>query len=346
MLKLLKRFPVIAKESGAYYSFPTLVKRGDTLFLAVRNAVVDEREAHGREGVISVYRASVTDLEYWQPIPFDSNFDVDERWDLDAILSSVGGQLYLQSRKYKHDSYNETFFSQLSLDEAAQRLLEIERGSLASVQPFLSASYGHLVRGEDGALLLPAYGGLSESGITSPLLFHSYDDGASWQLRAVVANSDSLARYLNEYSMHHLGGKQWLALIRDNHKPSILWQSHSDDDGFSWGELTDSGLRGHAPMLCGTASGIVAIYRDLSGPTPGIGFAYKAKGHDQWESAGISRNYEGALYNGGYGDLVNLGENRLFAAYYVADADESPWIEGAILAWDDQTEPKMEFGIA
>lgn len=337
MLKVLKRFPVIAKKSGVYHSFPTLVKRRETLLLAVRSAMVDESEAHGREGVISLYRASVTDLEHWQPIRFDSNFDMDNRWELDAILSSVGDQLYLQSRKYKHDSYNETFFSQLSFDETAQRLLEVERHSLASAQPALSASYGHLMRGDDGALLLPAYGGLSESGITSPLLFHSYDNGASWQLRAVVANSDSLDRYLNEYSMQHLGEKQWLALIRDNHKPSILWQSHSDDDGFSWSELTDSGLRGHAPMLCGTDSGIAAIYRDLSGPTPGVGFAYKTKGHDQWQSADVSRNYEGALYNGGYGDLVALGGNRLFATYYVADADESPWIEGVILAWDDQT---------
>ncbi|VAW87633.1 hypothetical protein MNBD_GAMMA18-57 [hydrothermal vent metagenome] len=60
----------------------------------------------------------------------------------------------------------------------------------------------------------------------------------------------------------------------------------------------------------------------------------------------MGRNYEGALYNGGYGDLVALGENHLFAAYYVADADESPWIEGAILAWDDQAGTRVEFGKA
>ncbi len=338
MLKVLKRFPVIVKKSGGYYSFPTLVKRGDTLFLAVRSATVDENEAHGREGIVSVYRASVTELEHWQPIRFDSTFDTDERWGLDAILSLVEDKLYLQSRKYKRDSYNEPFFSQLLFDETTERLREVERGSLASLQPILSASYGHLVRGDDGALLLPAYGGLSESGITSPLLFHSYDDGANWQLRAVIANSDSLGKYLNEYSMHNLGGKQWLALIRDNHKPSILWQTCSDDDGFSWSELTDSSLRGHAPMLCGTDAGVVAIYRDLSGLTPGVGFACKTDDEDRWKSTNISREYEGALYNGGYGDLVDLGENRLLAIYYVADADNSPWIEGAILEWRDGSE--------
>ena len=68
MLKVLKRFPVIAKKSGVYHSFPTLVRRGETLLLAVRSAMVDESEAHGREGMISLYRASVTDLEHWQPI--------------------------------------------------------------------------------------------------------------------------------------------------------------------------------------------------------------------------------------------------------------------------------------
>ncbi len=334
MLKVLKRFPLIPKKTGCYYSFPTLAAVAGELLMAVRVATVDEEEPHGRAGGVTLYKAPLENLEQWQPVSFDSA--TGERWEIDAILSTVDDQLYLQSRHYRHDLYNEVFFSRLSRGAMPQSWREVDRRALSSLQPCLSASYGHLVRAADGALLLPAYGGLSESGLTSPLLFHSYDDGANWQLRSVIANSDSLGRYLNEYSMHPLGGKQWLALIRDNHKPSILWQTRSDDDGFSWGELTDSGLRGHAPMLCAVAGGVVAIYRELSISTPGIGFAYKTEDSDQWVNAAINRDYSGALYNGGYGDVVALADNRLFAAYYVADGDQSPWIEGAVLAWGDE----------
>ncbi len=334
MLKVLKRFPLIPKKTGFYYSFPTLTVVADELFMALRVATVDEDEPHGRAGVVSLYKATVGNLQQWQPVRFDAG--TDERWEIDAILSVVDDELYLQTRQYRHERYNEVFFSRLSRAETSPSLCEAERRSLSSLQPCLSASYGHLVGAADGALLLPAYGGLSESGITSPLLFHSYDGGKEWQLRAVVANSDRLGQYLNEYAMLNLGGKRWLALMRDNHKPWVLWQLYSEDDGFSWSELQDSGLRGHAPMLCAVEGGVVAIYRELSTSTPGIGFAYKAEGSDPWVNAAINRDYSGALYNGGYGDVLALADNRLFAAYYVADDDQSPWIEGAILAWGDE----------
>lgn len=334
MLKVLKRFPLIQKNPGSYYSFPTLAVVAGELFMALRVATVDEDEPHGREGGVVLYEATAENLQQWQPVRFDAS--ADERWEIDAILSVVDDELYLQTRQYRQDRYNEVFLSRLFRSEIPQGLCELERRSLSSLQPCLSASYGHLVRAADGALLLPAYGGLSESGITSPLLFHSYNGGEEWQLRAVVADSDRLGKYLNEYSMLNLGGKRWLALMRDNHKPWVLWQLYSEDDGFSWSELQDSGLRGHAPMLCAVEGGVVAIYRELSTSTPGIGFAYKARGDDQWVNAAISRDYSGALYNGGYGDVVALADNRLFAAYYVADDDQSPWIEGAILAWGDE----------
>ncbi|MCF6218367.1 MAG: glycoside hydrolase [Gammaproteobacteria bacterium] len=331
MLKVLKRFPLIPKKPGFYYSFPTLAVVAGELFMAVRVATVDEDEPHGRAGVVSLYKTTAESLEQWPSVRLDSV--TGERWEIDAILSAVDDELYLQSRHYRQDFYNKVFFSRLSQGETPPSLREVDRRALSSLQPCLSASYGHLVRAADGALLLPAYGGLSKSGITSPLLFHSYNGGVDWQLRAVLADSDLLEKYLNEYSMLNLGGKRWLALMRDNHKPSILWQLYSEDDGFSWSELTDSGLRGHAPMLCAVAGGVVAIYRELSPSTHGIGFAYRVEGSDQWVNAAISRDYSGALYNGGYGDVVALAGNRLFAAYYVADGDQSPWIEGAVLSW-------------
>jgi len=328
-ISIEKQFSIIPKIKGEYHSFPTVVKEGNQLLMAVRSAKVDVDQPHGREGEVRLYHSTVDAPEAWQQVPLE--FVNNGEWELDAILSSAGGQLRLVSRHFRHEVYNDCFLSNFKLEDLAKDKLLLEKMPIQIEEMNLAAIYGHLQQAADGALLLPLYGLLPGSGqITSPGLYHSYDKGKSWSLRSILVDSGQVGKYLNELSMVQLAEGEWLGLVRDNHDPCNMCQLRSVDDGYSW-ELKESGLYGHAPMLCKTPMGVVAIYRDVGRLEASVSIAHFDRGLDQWSHLGVVRSYSGNRYNGGYGDVVSLGANRIFVLYYLSDEDESPWVEGAVV---------------
>ena len=81
-------------------------------------------------------------------------------------------------------------------------------------------------------------------------------------------------------------------------------------------------------------AGHLVIYRDLSEPNPGVSIGLSTDRGLSWERAGRLAAYSGGIYDGGYGDLVQLDANRFLAVYYLCDEDNSPWIEGCIFSID------------
>ena len=89
-------------------------------------------------------------------------------------------------------------------------------------------------------------------------------------------------------------------------------------------------LCGHAPMILDSESGHghLVVYRDLAGHEPGLAIGLSMDRGLSWKQAGRLISYGGSIYDGGYGDLVQLEKNRYLAVYYLCDEDNSPWIEG------------------
>ena len=328
-IKIEKQFSLIAKRKGEYHSFPTVARTGEQLLIAVRSALVDRSQPHGREGRVRLYRSTVAAPEQWQQVPveFCNTWD----WELDAIVSTVDDEFFLRTRQYRYKQCNDSYVSCFKPEALEQKPLLLNKMAVKPEGMNLSATYGHLQRAADGALLLPLYGGVPSGAAASPLLYHSYDHGESWSLRAVVADSKQTERSLNEFSMVRLEGEGWMALVRDNNEPHALCEIRSSDDGFHWGKVKETALLGHAPMLCQTEYGVAAIYRDLEEEKPAVSVALLDRESGEWSRLGVVQRYSGNAYNGGYGDLAYLGEGRLLAVYYLSDEDESPWIDVALL---------------
>jgi hypothetical protein len=78
--------------------------------------------------------------------------------------------------------------------------------------------------------------------------------------------------------------------------------------------------------------GHLAVYRDLSESKPGVAIGMSLDQGVSWQRIARLAAYSGSIYDGGYGDLVQLEGNRYLAVYYLGDRDASPWIEGAIFS--------------
>jgi hypothetical protein len=80
--------------------------------------------------------------------------------------------------------------------------------------------------------------------------------------------------------------------------------------------------------------GHLAIYRDLAEPESGVAIGVSLDNGLSWKRIARLASYKGSIYDGGYGDLVQLEENRYLAVYYLCDQDASPWIDGCIFSID------------
>ncbi|UCF92615.1 MAG: exo-alpha-sialidase [Desulfobacterales bacterium] len=125
-------------------------------------------------------------------------------------------------------------------------------------------------------------------------------------------------------------------MIRSETPPFFLYRSETPDDGRSWSAPQRTDLKGHAPMIIETepARHLLVLYRDLSQKTPGIGIGYSSDGGHNWQRLGSLAVYAGSIYDGGYGDLIQLEGNRFLAVYYLCDQDASPWIQGTLFILD------------
>lgn len=325
-LKIDNRFTILEKQKGHYHSFPTLVRQQNQLWLACRSGSVSKHQAHGDDGKVVLFSADVTRPDRWkhhgslfEPSPDGT------RNELDAILSAPEQNLiFLATRDYVWKKRNDVYLSR------GQTPILTHRTLLTEISDHYVICFGHIRKTVGGGLLMPGYCGFSDEPVGTPVLLVSGDRGETWAFRSKVASSTAAGTRLTEYSLGYLGNTGWVALVRNETRPFNLYRTESRDDGRSWSNPKKTELCGHAPMILDSESGHghLAIYRDLSGSEPGVAIGLSMDKGLSWKQAGRLTSYSGNIYDGGYGDLVQLEANRYLAVYYLCDEDNSPWIEG------------------
>ncbi len=332
-----ERFIVIPKEPGRYHSFPTLMRFGESLWLAFRSARVDQHQMHGFDGVIRLFCANVTEPACWQDCGVIFKPGNDSSNEIDAILSgSLGKHIFLATRDYDRSRKSTAFFSRWNPKDFKKSYSEIRlsgRKPLTQLSDMEITCFAHIQETTTGQLLMPGYGLLASDKGPSPLLLASDDGGESWTLLSVLASSDKEGTLLTEFSLANMGDRKWFALLRNETPPCNIMYIQSNDDCRTWSSISPTGLIGHAPMVLKTANGeFLVLYRDLSEDYPGIGIGISTHGGPCWKRIGCLASYHGDIYDGGYGDIVALNESDFLAVYYLCDEDASPWIEGAIFS--------------
>ena len=330
-----RQFTVSRKEKGMYHAFPTVIRVGDDLWLAYRSGKANNRAVHGLEGKVMLIRSSIADPSMWE----DAVELFAEGNELDAVISGPFNEIVFLGTRTQSPGYaGKCFLSRWQASDIFPQKEDKKMGRqhLHNISDTRITCFGHIRRTEQNTLLLPGYGRVhSEESVHSPLLLFSEDEGKSWSLRSIVASSEKTGTTLSEFSLAYLENDTWVALIRNEMPPYPLMLARSTDDGRTWSDIEPTALAGHAPMLLELESGrILVVYRDLSKDIPGISMGMGTDFGRQWHYLARFSNYEGSIYDGGYSDIVSLGNNRFLAVYYICDADASPWIEGTVFYLD------------
>lgn len=329
-MNIEQRFVVIKKKLGRYHGFPTLVRQGRKLWLACRSGTASPHQAHGIQGKVLLFSADLSTPGQWKaqgslfvpPTGSTGN-------ELDAILSMPEPDLFfLATRDYERNVRNDVYLSR------GHQAALTERQLLTNLSDHYAICFGHIRRTFTGELLMPGYCGFSDEPSGTPVLLVSKNRGRTWSLRSKVANSTKVGTRLTEYSIGYLGKTSWTALIRNETPPFHLYRTESDDDGRSWTFPKKTKLCGHAPMIldCEAVGGHLVLYRDLSETDPGVAIGTSSNKGVSWKRIGRLVSYSGGIYDGGYGDLVQLDQKRILAVYYICDEDASPWIEGCVFS--------------
>ncbi|WP_372679946.1 sialidase family protein [Desulfosarcina sp.] len=332
-LKIENRFAILEKKKGQYHSFPTLVRQENQLWMACRSGSVSGSQAHGVDGRVLLFSADVARPDRWishgplfEPSPEGS------RNELDAILSAPEqGLIFLATRDYEWPARNDVYLSMGQTPVLTHRTL------LTDISDQYAICFGHVRQTVSGDLLMPGYCGLPDEPSGTPVLLASGDRGNTWTFRSKVASSARVGTRLTEYSLGSLGNSSWTALLRNETPPFNLYRTESHDDGQSWSNPEKTDLCGHAPMILDSESarGHLVIYRDLAGAGPGVAIGLSMDKGWAWNRVGLLSSYTGSIYDGGYGDLVQLEANRYLAVYYLCDEDAAPWVEGCVFSLEE-----------
>lgn len=222
-LDVHERFIVVPKEPGSYHSFPTLIRSGETLWMACRSAKVDQHQIHGFDGIARLFCADVTEPTFWQDCGVIFQLGNDSSNEIDAILSgSLGKHIFLATRDYDRSRKSTTFFSRWNLKDFKKSHSEIRlsgRKPLTQLSDTEITCFGHIQETTTGRLLMPGYGLLVADEKPSPLLLASDDGGESWTLLSVLACSDEEDTLLTEFSLGNIEDRKWLALVRNETPP-------------------------------------------------------------------------------------------------------------------------------
>lgn len=247
---------------------------------------------------------------------------------LSRLPDAYSELIFLATRDYEYKRRNDVYLSIGRSPILTQRTL------LTTISDQYAICFGHIRGAANGDLLMPGYCGFNDEPVGTPVVLVSEDRGKTWKFRGKVASSTDVGTRLTEYSLGYLGKKRWFTLIRNETPPFHLYHSETNDDGRTWSFPEKTELYGHAPMILDLAHvhGHLVLYRDLSEPEPGVGIGRSLDNGVSWERIGRLVSYKGSVYDGGYGDLMQLDAKRFLAVYYLCDKDNSPWIEGCIFS--------------
>jgi len=184
----------------------------------------------------------------------------------------------------------------------------------------IAASFGGMLRLDDGTLLLGVYGAAQPGTFRHQAgLLRSRDDGRSWgdyTVLGATADPDGGPARLNETSVAQLADGRMVSLSRTQYNGFPLYQGLSADRGRTW-TVRPSSLTGLCPTLCFARSGppegvLVAVYHDRWGLHQQHGGVYATFSTDGGAHWGLPVRLDG----GAYPCAIEIEPGRLLVSYY------------------------------
>jgi hypothetical protein len=235
---------------------------------------------------------------------------------MDAIFSPLREDLFALATRTFDDGKMRTFIS--FSDEP--RFTERQEVKVPGLDWLAFYGKGLAVGSE---LVFPAYGALSGHLHAHPVLVMPKGD-RSWALAAVLPSNfrvDDQPVVLNESSLVYFRGKFHLFMRRDSH-PFGIWHAVSTDL-HDWGEPEPLLPRAHAPMAIVKGGRLWLTYRNIIEKHKAATAVIEPFGKARPRDIDV---YEGSPYDGGYGDLVAIGD-RVLVIYYHGNPEAEPYLK-------------------
>ncbi|MBM4083926.1 MAG: exo-alpha-sialidase, partial [Planctomycetes bacterium] len=197
--------------------------------------------------------------------------------------------------------------------ETWSREIVVTRAGLATSEPVC-------VR-QDGHLLLPVYGKLEGEEFRGSKIFHSSDNGETWDGPHVIATDVSGIVGFEEPSLAQLPDGRLLCHMRSSSSkvdPGAVWQCESADGGRTWSTPAKLPLWGYPQSLTRLDHGrVLSVYGYRRYP-PGVRAAVSRDGGRTWDpNDEIVIRHDGVHHDLGYPAAVALPNGQAFVAYYI-----------------------------
>lgn len=320
-------------ERNSYSAFPHVIQLEDEeLLIAFRQAPRQEivRHTHPRS-VITVIRS----------------YDGGQRWDTENAgqLAAGGGQelglIYLGHGKvggalavhevvpvaeakrsgvpHLHD--NEYPFSNLGalwcwsenygLTWRLENTILVGAGMQACAPP---------VQLTDGTLMIPAYGAIGRSQISSAVIYRSEDGGATWSEAELMARGLPQTRHYHEPVVLELAPGHLLGMLRFADKGQsprgIFWQNESLDNGRTWSRPRPTQIQsGACPRLLTLGDGRLLLTYGRRAEPYGIYASLSSDNGRTWSETSwlLRQTVDG---DQGYTSSLELEDGRIFTTSY------------------------------
>lgn len=169
----------------------------------------------------------------------------------------------------------------------------------------------------NGTILFPVYGSQKAGDHDSSWVLRSADYGATWQLIPVGIKPD---RHLNEPEIVEAAPGKLLMVMRTGMGNDHLWQAESTDDGASWQNLHDTGLKGHPPDLLRLQDGRLLLSYGYRHTPYGVRAAVSSDGGKTWPTDQVwTLRDDGGGFDLGYPHSVQLADGTVVTVYYFVE---------------------------
>jgi len=176
------------------------------------------------------------------------------------------------------------------------------------------------VRLSDGTLMIPSYGDIGRSKISSSVVHRSQDGGATWSDMVIMARGRPQTRHYHEPVVLELAPGHLLGMLRfaDNGQSprGIFWQNESLDNGLTWNTPKPTHVRsGACPRLLTLRDGRLLLTYGRRFEPYGIYASFSEDNGLTWsETAWLLRPTPDG--DQGYTSSLEMDDGRIFTTSY------------------------------
>lgn len=189
------------------------------------------------------------------------------------------------------------------------------------------------VRLKDGTLMIPAYGALGRSKMSSSVLYRSTDGGVRWSEAVIIVKGTPRTRAYQEPVLMELAPGHLLCMLRvhDPKNPGMFWRCESNDAGATWAKPESTGiLSGACPRLLRLRDGRLLLTYGRRFEPFGIYAALSDDGGRTWGDTWQLRSAPDGDH--GYTSSVELDDGRILTTTYGKSARRVTGITGTFWA--------------